>query len=62
MDQLSWVELSLTLHGCRDQVVRSATSPRPSKQVIRSLHVEARQNCGHDPDNAFAALVHAPKV
>jgi len=31
---------------------------RSSEYVIRSLHVQAGQDRGHDPDSAFSAFVH----
>ena len=46
------------LDACGDQLVRTWASLRPSEQIVSRLHVQARQNRCHDPDDSFAALVH----
>ena len=41
-----------------DELVRPWASLWASKQVVSRPHVQARQNRGHDSNDAFAALVH----
>ena len=64
---LSWRESLVNfLHDPRgplntsfDELVRSRTSLRTSEQVVSGAHVQASQDCSHNPDGAFAPFVHA---
>jgi hypothetical protein len=45
-----------------DELVRPWASLWASKQIVSRPHVQARQNRGHDSNDALAALVHSGMV
>jgi hypothetical protein len=50
------------LNTSGDQLVGSRASLRCPKQVVRCLHVQARQDRRHDPDHALSALIHRERL
>lgn len=46
------------LNACRDQLVGSRAALWSSEQIVCCLHVQARQNCSHDPQHTLAAFIH----
>jgi hypothetical protein len=49
------------LDTCSDQLVRPWASLWTSKQIVRRLHMQTREDRGHHSDHAFAAFVHVLK-
>jgi hypothetical protein len=45
-----------------DQLVRPWAALRTAEQVVGGAHVQAGQDCSHDPDDTFASFFHASKV
>ena len=50
------------LNARQNQLVRTRTPSWPSEQIVRGLHMQASQNCGHYPKDPFTAFVHRETI
>jgi hypothetical protein len=50
------------LNARGNQLVRPWASLWPTEQIVGGLHVQTRKDRGHDPDHAFAPLVHRLRI